>query len=114
MVALVRAGRITRRRSGRPYLLASRHLRHRPHHLARIKPQHLRQFQKLHDIDRALAAFEAGYEGLRFAKPVGQLRLRHTGGFTALDQEGDQDSMTFRPECCCQIQSPQRDLRGLT
>jgi hypothetical protein len=38
-----------------------------------------------------LTAFEAGYEGLGFAKPVGQLRLRQAGGFTELDQEGDQD-----------------------
>jgi hypothetical protein len=30
-----------------------------------------------------------------------------------LDQEGDQDFVTFRPECCCQIQSPLSDLRGL-
>jgi hypothetical protein len=51
--------------------------------------------QKLHDIDTALAAFEAGYEGPGFAKPVGQLNLRHTGGFTVLDQEGDQDFLTF-------------------
>jgi hypothetical protein len=92
----------------------SPHPPHRSHHLPRIEPQHLRQLQKFHDIDTALAAFEARYEGSRFAEPVGQLRLRHTGGFTALDQEGDQDSVTFRSECCCQIQSSQSDLRGLT
>jgi hypothetical protein len=85
---------------------------HRSHYLARIEPQHFREFQKLHDIDTALAAFEVGYEGSGFAKPVGQLRLRHAGGFTMLDQEGDQGFLTFRRECCCQFSPPQSGLRG--
>jgi hypothetical protein len=97
-------------RSGHPL----HYLPHRRHHLPRVEPQHLRQLQKLHDIDTAAAAFEAGYAGSGFAKPVCQLRLRQASGFTALDQEGDQDPVTFRSECCCQIRSPQSGLRGLT
>ena len=90
--------------------------RHFPHHRqrpARIEPQHLRQIQKLHHIHPALAALQPRDERLIFAETVGQLRLRHAGGFAALDQEGDQRLVTSGSECFCQVQSPRAASRGL-
>src|SRR5690349_15266923 len=82
------------------------YLPHRRQRPARIEPQHLRQLKKLHHVDPSLAALEPSYERLILAEPVGELCLRHAGGFAALDQERDQRLVASGYECFCHVNLP--------
>ena len=50
-----------------------------------VEPQNVSQFQRLHHINSALAAFETCYLGLIFPQLLRQLDLREANGFPLFD-----------------------------
>jgi hypothetical protein len=71
--------------------------------VCRVKPDRVRKLEKFHNVDAALAAFEAGHEGLVFAKPGSKVSLRHPCGLSLLDEKVDESLVTCRSKRFSQL-----------